>query len=470
MTARTGLGRKLLLATIIATAVSARAFAAGVEEGDADPYRSTYVAPDSPDVLIVGATVLDGTGGMYRDTDLLLGNGRIVSIGSNLVAEPGTTTVSAAGRWVTPGLIDVHSHDGTFSLPLTDDSLADISEVSSPNVAGTWIEHAINVQDPSFRHALEGGVTTLQVLPGSVPLFGGRSVILKPIRANTVYDMKFPDAPPGLKMACGENPKSNFGERGVAPTSRQGEVAMMREAWSKARSYLERKTVNEGHEGDGRRGSPHRDKEWDPMLETLAGVLEGEVRVHLHCYRADDIAVMLAVAREFGYRIAAIHHAAEAYKIPELLRDAGTCAAVWSDWGGFKMEIIDSIRENAAIVDAAGACTMMHSDSPFVGQRLNVEVAKAMSAGRHAGLPITPQHAIAWITSNPARALGLDDRIGRLAPDYNADVVIWSGDPFSIYSKVDEVFIDGAKRFDRNACDKNRLTDSELAGVAGGAC
>jgi imidazolonepropionase-like amidohydrolase len=270
-----------------------------------------------------------------------------------------------------------------------------------------------------------------------------------------MQDMKFPDAPQGLKMACGENPKGNFGSKGQAPTSRQGEIAMMRAAWIEARDYLEHQRKSEhrhderggppGHEGGGRGDPPKQDLQ----LETLAGVLDGKIRPQVHCYTADDMAVMLSIAREFDFKIAAFHHAVEAYKIPDMLKAAGTCAAVWPDWWGYKMEAFDGIRENAAFLDAAGDCVMMHSDSPFVGQHLTLEAAKAMAAGHAAGLDIPRERAIAWVTSNPARALGLDDRIGRIAAGYNADVVLWSGDPFSVYSKPDQVYVDGAVAFDR---------------------
>ena len=421
--------------------------------GDAPPgadyLPSTYRPLPREDVLISGAIVLDGAGGRLDAADVLLHDGRIAAIGAGLPRTPGLRVVEADGRWLTPGLIDIHSHDGTYLLPIVyeDPPTWDVSEVSSPNVAETDIQHAINAQDPSFGLALRAGVTTLQVLPGSVTLFGGRSVVLKTVPARTMQDMKFPGAPQGLKMACGENPKGNFGSKGQAPTSRQGEVALMRAAWQGARDYREQRR---------RHGEPPKR---DLELETLAGVLDGSIRVHVHCYTADDMAVMLSIAREFGFRIDAFHHAVEAYKIPDMLAAASTCAAVWSDWSTFKMEAFDGIRENAAYLDAAGACAILHSDSPFVGQRLTLEAAKAMAAGRSAGVEVPRERAITWITSHPARALGLDDRIGRIANGFNADVVLWSGDPFSVYSKPDQVYVDGALAFDRNDPARQREPD-----------
>lgn len=428
---------------------------------------STYRPLPREDVLIAGATILDGIGGRHDRSDVLLRDGKIAAMGANLPRPAGVRVVEAAGRWVTPGLIDVHSHDGTYLLPIVygDPPTWDVTEASSPNVAETDIEHAINAQDPALGLALQGGVTTLQVLPGSVTLFGGRSIVLKTVPGGTMQDLKFPDAPQGLKMACGENPKGNFGSKGQAPTSRQGEVALMRAAWQNAREYREQWRRYEHRRGEaGRRPSgadgghgepPGRDLE----LETLAGVLDGKIRVNVHCYTADDMAVMLSIAREFDFRIAAFHHAVEAYKIPGMLAAAGTCAAVWPDWWGFKMEAFDGIRENAAYVDAAGACTALHSDSPYIGQHLALEAAKAAAAGRGAGIDVPRERAIAWVTSNPARILGLDDRIGRIAAGFNADVVLWSGDPFSVYSKPDQVYVDGALAFDRNDPARQHVPD-----------
>ena len=433
----------VLLLTACAGSPPAAAASAEASPVAPDPNPSTYRPPARGDVLVTGATVLDGAGRRHDDTDVLMRDGRIAALGRDLDAPAGVTVIAAKGRWVTPGLIDVHTHNGTFALPYGEGA-SDVSETSDFNAADTWIEHAVRPQDPAFARALAGGVTALQILPGSGVLFGGRSVVVKPIAAVTVEEMKFPDAAQGLKMSCGENPKSES----RFPTSRMGTIAGMRRVWASAREHLQR---------DGERGRGRPD---DMKTETLAAALRGDIRVQLHCYRADDIAAVLGVAREFGFRIAAVHHAAEAYKIAPLLRDNGVCVALWADWWGFKREAEDGIRENAALVDAAGGCAMMHSDIPLLGSRLNIEAAKAAAAGRRAGLDMPPERAIRWITSNPARALGLDDRIGSIAPGKNADLVIWSGDPFSIYTKVDQVFIDGALAYDRAA--GLRRSDFEL--------
>jgi imidazolonepropionase-like amidohydrolase len=421
------------------------------------PYPSTYRPFPRIDTLITHATILDGVGRRLEDADLLLRDGKVAAIGPRLATPVGAVVIEARGRWVTPGIIDVHSHLGDFAAPLTTPQLdhSDVNEVSDPDSADVWAEHSINVQDPQFSRALAGGVTTLQILPGSTDLFGGRSVVLKNVPAVTVAAMKFPGAPQGLKMACGENPTHEFGDKGRAPTSRMGEFAADRAAWIAARAYLDGWTAYEAGRIDR---PPHRDLK----LDTLAGVLRGEILLHMHCYRADDMAMMIDMSREFGYHITAFHHAVEAYKIPRLLAGNGICAVVWSDWWGYKLEAYDGIRENAAFVDAAGGCVTLHSDVAVLGQRLTEEAGKAMAAGRRAGLDIRREHAIAWVTLNPAKALGLDRLIGSLEPGKAADVVIWSGDPFSVYAKADQVFIDGARVYDRFDPARQPKSDFEL--------
>jgi imidazolonepropionase-like amidohydrolase len=422
-----------------------------------DPNPSTYRPLPRADTLIAHATVLDGRGRRLDDADVLLRDGKVAAIGKGLAAPAGATVIEARGAWVTPGIVDPHSHLGDFPAPYVspDFQHSDVNEATDPNTAQVWAEHSIMVQDPQFSRALAGGVTTLQVLPGSSNLFGGRSVVLKNVPATTVQAMKFPGAPQGLKMACGENPKYTYGDQNKFPSSRMGVVAGDRDAWAKAQAYEHRWLAYERGDGDH---PPDRDLK----LDTLAGVLHGDIRVHIHCYRADDMAAMLGVAHEFGYRIAAFHHAVEAYKIPERLAGDDVCAVVWSDWWGYKMEALDAIRENAAFLDDAGVCVSMHSDSAVVGQRLTIEAAKAMAAGRRAGLEVTPERAIEWVTYNPARVLGLEDKIGSLEPGKAADVVIWSGDPFSIMSQARQVFIDGALVFDRTDPKRQPLSDFEL--------
>ena len=379
--------------------------------------------------------------------------------------------IDAQGKWVTPGLIDVHSHLGVAASPFVEahDDSNEITNAVTPNV---WVEHSLWPQDPGFETALEGGVTTLQILPGSTNLAGGRSVVVRNIRATTYQEMKVPDAPYGLKMACGENPKRIHGERGQSPGTRMANIAVVRQAFLDAQDYRQqwgkyerdlaayeqkqqqkrdsKTTRNKNRDDDEQAATPPSPPKRDLKQETLVDVLEGKIRAQVHCYRADDMATMLDIAAEFGFRIAAFHHGVEAYKIADLLAQKGVCAALWADWWGFKMEAYDGIQENLALVDRpAGGCAIVHSDSAEGIQRLNQEAAKAMARGVRLGLDIPPERAIRWVTANPARALGLDDRIGTLEPGKLADVVIWNRNPLSVYALTQQVFIEGVLVFDR---------------------
>ena len=453
-----------MTARIAALGAIALAAACGPQEDQTDstePFASRYQPLPSEAVLLSGATVLTGTGERLEDADVLLRDGRIEAVGDDLDAGD-AEVIDASGRWVTPGVIDVHSHLGVYASPGTE-SHSDGNEATAPVTADVWAEHSVWPHDPGFVTALAGGVTSLQILPGSANLVGGRGVTLKNVPSRDVQSMKFPGAPHGLKMACGENPKRVYGGRGSAPSTRMGNVAGYRAAWIEASEYRDK--LKAAAEGSGE--APTRDLE----LETLAGVLNGEILVHNHCYRGDEMSIMLDVAAEFGYEITAFHHAVEAYKIADLLAESGTCAAVWADWWGFKMEAYDGIRENAAILDDAGACVVMHSDDDIGIQQLNQESAKVIGAAARVGIDILPERAIRWVTQNAARALGIDDVVGTLEAGKMADVVVWSGNPFSVYTRADLVFIDGARVYDRTQPERNPVTDFSLgtSAASGGA-
>ena len=411
-------------------------------------YPSTYQVPQSAPILIRNATVLTGTGARLDNTDVLIAAGKVSAVGSNLTAPANSTIVDGTGRWVTPGLIDIHSHLGVYPSPAVEAN-SDGNEATSPTTANVWSEHSVWPQDPGFRTALAGGITTLQILPGSANLFGGRSVVLKNVPSVTVEGMKFPGAAQGLKMACGENPKRVYGAgKKQFPSTRMGNMAGYRAQWVEAQEYLRDQQEYQKKLASGAKDAkpPKRDL----RLDTLAAALKGDIIVHMHCYRADEMAEVLDMSREFGYHVAAVHHAAEAYKIADLLAANGVCAAMWADWWGFKMEAYDGIPENMAFVDAPeGGCAIVHSDSEEGIQRLNQEAAKAMAYGARAGLIVPPERAIRWLTANPAKSLGLLDRVGTLEPGKIADVVVWSGTPFSVYAFADLVLIDGAVRYDR---------------------
>ena len=426
---------------------------AGGDDGDTavkssvlapDPFVSTYTPLPSRTTLIRNATILTAAGPMLRNASILLRDGRIVEVGTSVEAPADAVVIDASGKWVTPGVIDTHSHLGVYPSPGVD-ALSDGNEMTGPNTAEVWAEHSIWPQDPQFALALAGGVTSMQILPGSANLFGGRGVTVKNVPARTYQAMKFPDAPHGLKMACGENPSRVYGGRGRSPMTGMGNVAGYREAWIRAARYRDewKRWAENGSD-------PARMPQRNLQLETLAGVLEGEILVHNHCYRADEMAVMVDIAKEFGYHIASFHHAVEAYKVRDILAREEICASMWADWWGFKMEAYDGIVENVALVDEAGGCAIVHSDDASGIQRLNQEAAKVIRAANEAGMGVTHEDAIRWITINPAKALGIDDRTGSLEPGKMADVVIWSGDPFSVYTRAEKVFIDGALVYDRD--------------------
>ncbi len=426
----------------------------------AEPYPSTYSPLPSEPVLIENATVLTGTGERLDAASIILRDGRIEYVGTGDVDED-INTLDAAGRWVTPGLIDVHSHLGVYPSPGTW-AHSDGNEMINPATSNVWAEHSIWPQDPGFSRALAGGVTAMQILPGSGNLIGGRGVTIKNVSSTSYQGMKFPGAPHGMKMACGENPKRVYGrDRKTAPMTRMGNVAGYREQWISAQKYRDDWAAYEAQidAGETQATAPKRDLK----METLAAALDGEIRVHMHCYRADEMMTILDMAREFGYQVSAFHHGVEAYKIADELAAAGTCGALWADWWGFKMEAYDGIQENIALVDRPeGGCAIVHSDSSEGIQRLNQEAAKAMTRGQRAGLDISPEQAIRWITANPARSMGILEHTGTLEAGKMADVVLWSDNPFSVYAKADLVWIDGALVFDRSDPARQPVSDFEL--------
>jgi imidazolonepropionase-like amidohydrolase len=420
-----------------------------------NPYPSTYRVYPGVVTAITGATIYDGEGGRIENGTIVLADGRITAVGTADTAIPdGATRIEARGRWVTPGIIDIHSHLGDYPSPSVE-AHQDGNEVTGPVRPEVWAEHSVWPQDPGFTRALaNGGVTSLHILPGSANLFGGRGVTLKNVPGRTMQQMKFPGAPYTLKMACGENPKRVYGGRNQMPASRMANVAVIRQTWARAQDYRRKWDKYERSGGD----MPAR----DIALDTLRGVLAGEILIQNHCYRADEMAIILDVAKEFGYKVSAFHHAVESYKIADLLRENGVCSAMWADWWGFKMEAYDGILENIPFVHNAGACAIVHSDDPNGIQRLNQEASKALAYGRRAGIQIPDEVAWTWLSHNPAKALGIADRTGSLKPGKMADVVLWNGDPLSVYTRPERVWIDGALMYDSADPKRRPVTDFEL--------
>lgn len=436
-------------------------------------------------MLIQHATVLTAAGTRFEDGHVLMVDGKIASVGTGLgVAPKDALIVDATGKFVTPGIIDTHSHMGVYPLPSSTGN-DDGNEATDPTTPQVWAEHSFWPQDPALPRAIAGGITTIQVLPGSANLIGGRSFVAKLKLGVSAREMRFPGAPQGLKMACGENPKRVYGKEGHrAPSTRMGNVYGYRRAFQDATDYRRRwlkydrdlqlwnaRQLKSDKGGDDKGGDDKGgddkgpDDPPDPPardfgLETLADVIDGKILVHNHCYRADEMNIMLDLAQEFHFKIRSFHHGLEAYKLAPRLAQEDVAVSTWADWWGFKMEAYDGIPQNAALLQQAGARAIIHSDSESEIRHLNQEAGKAMAAGVQLGIHITDDMALRWITANPAWALGIDGRTGTLSVGKMADVVVWDHQPFSVYAKAEQVFIDGALVFARNA--SRQVTDFEL--------
>jgi imidazolonepropionase-like amidohydrolase len=441
--------------------------------------------PRAKPIVIRNATLLTATGKRIEKGMLLLEDGAIKGVGDAFRTLPaGAQVIDAGGKFVTPGIIDAHSHIGVYAAPGAR-AHEDGNEATSPTTPQVQARYGYWPQDPQIPRALAGGVTTALILPGSANLIGGHgfTVMMRPGR--TAAEVAFPGAPPTLKMACGENPKRVYGDK-EGPQTRMAEYAAFRAKFHEAASYLVKQRsyaqqhdlwlkqkeraaeINDALARDGKpplEGVPPPELvDVDLGLETLAGVLRGEVLVQIHCYRAAEMAEMVAIADEFAFKVRSFHHALEAYKIRELLATRGIAINTWADWWGFKLEAFDGIPENAALVTQRGGRVTIHSDSAIGIQRLNQEAAKAMYAGRASGIDISEDTALRWITAEPAWVLGIDDVTGTLEAGKRADVVIWSGHPFSVYSAAETVIVGGEIAYER--ARTRPATDFELGNAA----
>ncbi len=416
--------------------------------------------PAAPPVLIRHATVLTAAHRRFEPGFVLLRDGRIASVGSGdgPAPESGVTVIDAAGKYVTPGIVDPHSHLGVYPAPQTA-AHDDGNELTDPVTAGLRAEHSFWPQDPGIERAVAGGVTTLGVLPGSGNLIGGRGVVMHLVPHLGARAMRFPGAPDILKMACGENPKRVYGDMKRSPATRMGNLRVLREALIRAQKYARdwaeytdkagRPPPPRKPDDKGPPPEPPKPPDRDLGLETLAELMRGDLLLQWHCYQADDMLAALQVSHEFGFKVRAFHHALEAYKIRDVLAREGVAIATWDDWWGFKMEAYDGIPENLALFTEAGGRAAVHSDSAIAGQILNQAAGKAYAAGLAAGVKLDEDDAVRWLTANPAWELGIDDQVGTLEPGKRADVVVWSADPLSTYALAERVYIDGAPVFDR---------------------
>jgi imidazolonepropionase-like amidohydrolase len=394
-------------------------------------------APTGP-TLIKNATILTVTKGTLENTDLLLQNGKIAQIGKNLSAPAGAQVIDATGKYVMPGIIDPHSH-----------TAADAINEGSRSV--TSMVRMTDVVDPTninLYRQLAGGVTTINLLHGSANTIGGQNVVLKLKYGRDESDMIFPGAMPGIKFALGENVTQKnsqqvsqaMGRQLRYPATRMGQEEVLRDAFTRARDYKAAwDDYNTRAKTDKTAVPPARDLELEPLVE----VLEGKRFVHAHSYRADEMLMLLNVAKEFGFTVKTLQHGLEGYKIASEIAQAGTGLSTFADEWSYKIEAYDAIPYNTAILMRHGVVATVNSDSDERARRLNIDAAKMM---RYGGL--TEDEALKTITYNGALQLGIEKRVGSIEVGKDADVVIWNGDPLSVYSMAETTFIDGEIFFD----------------------
>ncbi|PWT94641.1 MAG: amidohydrolase [Blastocatellia bacterium] len=387
--------------------------------------------------LIRNATVLTITRGVLANTDVLIRNGKIAGVGKNLTAPAGAKIIDATGKFVMPGIIDCHSHSMLDTI--NEGTLSVTSMVRTRDV--------LDPTDISIYRQLAAGVTAANLLHGSANPIGGLNTVVKFKYGRPASEFIFPGAMPGIKFALGENVKrsSTPNQPGVTrryPNTRMGVEETIRDAFTRARDY--KATWDEYRaavaKGEKNLVPPRRDLQLEPLVE----VLEGKRYVHAHSYRSDEILMLINIADEFGFKIKTFQHVLEGYKVAKEIAAHGAGASIFADSWAYKIEAYDAIPYTAAIMTRAGVVVSMNSDSDERARRLNIEAAKAMHYG-----DLTEEQALRLVTINPAIQLGIQDRVGSIEVGKDADLAIWNGHPFSVYSRVDMTFIDGEVFFDR---------------------
>src|ERR1051325_11221938 len=391
----------------------------------------------APETLIRNATILTVSHGTLQNSDILIGGRSGAAVGQNLTAPSGARVIDATGKYVMPGIIDCHSHtmiDAVNELTYSVTSMARIRDVLNPT-------------DVDIYREVAGGTTTANLLHGSGNAIGGQNTVVKLKYGRSAEEFVFPGAPPGIKFALGENPKrSHFppvpGQPRRYPSTRTGVEEVIRDAFVRARDY--KKTWDEYRaavsRGERNLIAPRRDLQLEPLVE----VLEGKRLVHCHSYRADEILMLINLANEFGFKVRTFQHALEAYKVAREIAQHGAGASIFTDSWRYKVEAFDAIPYNGAILTRAGVNVSVNFDSNERARRLNIDAAKLMKYG-----DLTEEEALKTITMNPAWQLGIDSRVGSIDVGKDADLVIWNGHPFSVYSRVETTFIDGEVFFDR---------------------
>ena len=384
------------------------------------------------DVVIKNATVMTASHGTIQHGSVWLHNGKIAGVGATVSAPAGATVVDATGKYVTPGIIDPHSHSALGD---------DVNEATSPVTPSMMMIDAFDNRDKALYLALAGGVTSELLLHGSANMIGGQAVVIKNKFGLSKEEMLFPNAPQSIKFASGENPKRVYGTRNQLPSTRMGNFEVMRQAFEDAKVYrrdwdaYNDKVVK----GDKEARAPHRDLK----LEALADILRGKLLVQIHCYRADEFLTEEAIAKDYGFKIRAFHHALEMYKVGGKIAADGTAIATFTDWYGGKYEMWDGIPWNAVMSMREGVRVALKSDSNDHIRRLPSEAGKMIHYGG-----ATEDEAITMVTLNPAWIMGIDDKTGSLDVGKDGDVVIWNMDPLSTYARAEKVYIDGDLFFD----------------------
>ena len=394
--------------------------------------------PDAqPVILIENATILTVSHGTIEKGSILIKDGRIAEVGKSIKAPKDAQVFDAAGQFVIPGIIDCHSHiavDGSVNEgSISVSSMANIADVLNPD-------------DIDIYRDLAGGVTVANVLHGSANSIGGQTVVIKLRWGQPASKLPFEGAVPGIKFALGENPKrSNFSIPGATPrypATRMGVEETIRTAFAEARDYKKNWDDYGKKMAAGNKNAipPRRDLRLDPLVE----VLEGKRYVHSHCYREDEILMLLRVAKEFGFKVRTFQHVLEGYKVADEIAAAGTGASTFSDWWAYKVEAYDAIPYNAALMTRRGVLVSINSDDAEEATHLNQEAAKTMKYGG-----LTHDEALKLVTLNPAIQLGIDKRVGSIDVGKDADLVIYNHDPLSAYAVVQKTLIDGRVYFDR---------------------
>lgn len=386
------------------------------------------------DFVIRNATVMTASHGTIEHGSVWIHEGKIAGVGATVNAPADAVTIDASGKYLTPGIIDPHSHSALDS---------DINEATSPVTPAMMMIDAFDNRDKALYQALAGGVTTELLLHGSANMIGGQAVVIKNKFGLSREEMLFPNAPRSIKFASGENPKRVYGGKGELPSTRMGNFEVMRQSFEDAKAYMASWDEYNAKVARGDKSAVPPKK--DLKLEALADVLRGKLYVQIHCYRADEFLTEEAIAHEYGYKIRAFHHALEMYKVADKIAPENTAIATFADWWGYKDEAWDAIPWNAVISMHKGVRVALKSDSNDQIRRLNQEAGKMVHYGG-----ATEEEALRMVTLNPAWIIGVEDRVGSIDVGKDADLVIWSTDPLSSYARSEKVYIDGDLFFDIN--------------------